>query len=145
MLAEGSDKHLFLLLILENYQVSVAVSCSFFPSPGWWCLVLKLQRYVGAEQQRASYKEFLCCCGGFCCGISYLNTCPLPGSPYAQELCNSRRSNPQLACVCLFCLLPASLLLSLPLGTRRYRAWTGSFLVLDQIESECLASLSWCR
>lgn len=57
LLAERSDKHLFLLMVLEDRQVSVAVACSFFPSPGWWHLALEPQRSVDAQQQGASYKE----------------------------------------------------------------------------------------
>lgn len=65
LLAERSDKHLFPLLVLEDNQVSVAVSCSFLSSPGWWHLALEVQMSVDAQHQGASYKEPLCCCGGF--------------------------------------------------------------------------------
>lgn len=98
LLAERSDKHLFPLMVLEDRQVSVAVFCSFFASPGWWHLALELQRSVDVQQQGASYKEP--------CVASVVS-----GFPKTPALCQSphkikspvisRRSNPQLTCVLL--------------------------------------------
>lgn len=96
LLAERSNKCLFQLLVLEDHRVSVAVSCSFFPSPGWWDLALELQRSVDAQQQGAPYKEPLCCCDGFWLPI----TPALCQSPHKHKSpAISRRSNPQPACV----------------------------------------------
>lgn len=144
LLAERSNKHLFPLLILEDCQVSVAVSCSFFPSPGWWHLALKRQRSVDAQQQGASYKNPLCCCSGF-----WLPKTPaLCQSPHKHKTpAISKRSNLRLACVLLWS--PPSLIPVQPppehLGmsfTRKCRGWTGSFWILDEIELVHLAWLS---
>lgn len=99
LLAERSDKHLFPLLVLEDNQVSVAVSCSFLSSPGWWHLALEVQMSVDAQHQGASYKEPLCCCGGF-----WLPKTPAlcQGPHKYKSPAISRRSNQQMACVPLW-------------------------------------------